>query len=291
MQRLPIIGQTLTHSPFEAVQRAAIEAASIPIQLEGWERRAHQLPAAIAALREADVAGALVAQPHKEKAAGLVDALSDDARHTGAVNVIVHDGDRLRGHNTDVNGLRTGLAALLPGVQARWPRHAVILGAGGGARAAVSLLISSGLQRVAVFNRHLHRAEALVAHFARHARHMDLRALPWHEAILEAELSRGGLLVNSSGIGLEEGVSPIPAELLPPDLFVLDLVLQHASTPLMAAAAERGGTVATGQASFLASSAVTFKLLTGSKAPAAVMRSALASELGLPEEGVAVVGD
>jgi shikimate dehydrogenase len=291
MLRLPIIGQSFTHSAAEAVQRAALEAARVELVIERWERRPHQLADAMAELRGAGFAGALIEAPHKEKTAGLVNALSDDARSTGAVNLVVRDRGRLRGHNTDVDGVRAGLAAILPKVQGRWPRQAVVLGAGGGARAVASVLISSGFLRVAVFNRHLHRAEALVAHFARSAKHMELRALPWHETILEAELARARLLINASGIGAEAGSSPIPAGMLPADLFLLDLVLNHETTPLMREAKERGGTVANGQASFLAGSEATFRLIVDQEPPSEVMRAALAIELGLPEEGTAVVGD
>lgn len=291
MERLPVIGQSFTNSAFEAVQRAAIEAAQLPLAIERWDRKPHQLPDAIAELHNEAFVGALIAAPHKERAAALVSALSDDAHLTGAVNLIRRDGLRLRGHNTDVDGVRAGLSAILPRAEAAWPRSAVVLGAGGGARAVVAVLIGAGFQRVSLFNRHLHRAEAVVAHFARAARHMELRARPWHETIIEAELSKAQLLVNASGIGVEEGASPIPGELLPDELFVLDLVLNHAVTPLMAEAKARGGTVANGQGSFLASSAATFHLLTGREAPAEVMRAALADELGLPEEGIAVVGD
>jgi shikimate dehydrogenase len=147
------------------------------------------------------------------------------------------------------------------------------------------------VQHVWVFNRHLHRAEAVVAHFARAARRTELRARPWHETIMEADLAKAQLVVNTSGIGIEEGASPIPAELLPDKLHVLDLVLNHDVTPLMRDAQARGGTVANGQLSFLAASAATFKLLTGQEAPPEVMRTALASELGLPVDRVAVVGD
>jgi shikimate dehydrogenase len=291
VQRLPVIAQSFTHSAFEAVQRAAIEAAELPLAIERWERKPHQLPDAIAELHREEFAGALIAVPHKERAAALVSARSEDAHLTGAVNVVVRDGLRLRGHNTDVDGVRAGLISMLPRAQADWPRNAIVLGAGGGARAVVAVLIGAGFQRVSLFNRHLHRAEAVVAHFVRTARHMELRARPWHETILEAELARAQLLVNASGIGVEEGASPIPAELLQENLFVLDLVLNHAVTPLMAEAKARGGTVANGQGSFLAGSAVTFRLLSGRDAPPEVMRSALADELGLPEEGIAVVGD
>ncbi|HEX2194567.1 MAG TPA: hypothetical protein VHK63_06405, partial [Candidatus Limnocylindria bacterium] len=71
----------------------------------------------------------------------------------------------------------------------------------------------------------------------------------------------------------------------------LDLVLDRVETQLMRDAKERGGTVANGQASFLASSAATFRLLTGADAPANVMRDALTAEVGQPEERGAVVGD
>ena len=133
MQRLPLIGQSFAHSAVEAVQRAAFEASAVEIEIEPWERKPHQLPDAIEALRDSAFAGALIASPHKERTATLTDLLSDDAKVSGAANVVVRDGVRLRGHNTDVDGVRAGLTALLPKVQAKWPRQALVLGAGGGA--------------------------------------------------------------------------------------------------------------------------------------------------------------
>ena len=290
--RLPIIGHPLTRTPHEGVLRAAFDAAGTSLEVELWERRPHQLVEALKEIRAGDeFAGALIASPHKEKAPPLSDALSDDARVSGAVNVFVRDGGRLRGHNTDADGIRAGLAAILPKVKGKWPRNAVVLGAGGGARAVVAVLIGSGFQHVAVLNRHLHKAEALVGHFSRSARHMELRARPWHDAIIEAELARAELLVNASGIGMEGDESPIPTDLLPADRFVLDLVLAPAATPLMQRAESEGGTATSGQAAFLASTATTVRLLTGTSPPLDALRTALATELGVPEEVLAVVGD
>lgn len=290
--RLPIIGYPLGPTPLEGVLRAGFEAIGEAVELEHWERRPHQLADALIELRAADDnRGAIIVSPHKEKAPPLGDALSDDARVSGAVNVFVHAGDRLRGHNTDADGVRAGLSAILPRVKGKWPRNAVVLGAGGGARAVVAVLIGSGFQRVAVLNRHLHKAEALVGHFGRAARHMELRARPWHDAIIEVELTRAELLINASGIGVEEGESPIAADLIPDERYVLDLVLARPTTPLMEAAQARGGTVANGQAAFIAGCAQTVRLLAGSAPPADALRAALAVELGVPEETVAVVGD
>jgi shikimate dehydrogenase len=289
--RLPIIGYPLPHTVLEGVLRTALAELGSPLEIEAREVRAHQLADALRAAREDDeVAGILVASPHKEKAPPLSDALSDDARVSGAVNVLVRSEGRLRGYNSDVDGVRAGLASILPRVKGKWPREAVVLGAGGGARAVVAVLIGAGFQHVAVFNRHLHRAEALVAHFGRSARHMELRARPWHDAIIESELERAALLVNASGLGAA-GESPIPASLIPDGRTVLDLVLNRPSTPLMDAAKERGGTVANGQGAFLASTSATIKGLTGSAPPAELLRTALATELGVPEEALAVVGD
>ena len=290
--RLPIIGYPLAHAPHEGVLRAALAEAGAALEIEAWERRPHQLADALREIRGDDAfAGAIISSPHKEKAPPLSDALSDDARISGAVNVFVRTDGRLRGHNTDADGIRAGLASILPRVKGKWPRNAVVLGAGGGARAVVAVLIGSGFKHVAVLNRHLHRAEALVTHFSRAARHMELRARPWHDAIIEAELARADLLVNASGIGVEEGESPIPADLLPPDRYVLDLVLNRPTTPLMELARAQGGTVANGQGAFLRASSETIRLLTGSTPQVETMRSALATELGVPEDALAVVGD
>lgn len=290
MQRLPILGYPLDATPLESVLRAGLAAAGSEAEIERWERKAHQLADAVAGLRDADVIGALVAAPHKEKAATLLDALSDDARASGAVNVVVRDGAKLRGYNSDLDGIRAGLAAILPKVKGKWPRNAVVLGAGGGARAAVAVLIQSGMQRVTVFNRHLHKAESLVTHMARSARHMELRARPWHEAILEVELAKAPLIVNASGLGDRDG-SPVPAALLTEGMWILDLVLAAGPTPLMEAATAQGATAANGQAAFLAGAAESIRRLTGKAGKADALREALAAELGVTTAEVAVVGD
>ena len=288
---LPLIGYPVRYSAAAAVQRAAFASEGVDISIEPWEKRPHELAAAIAEVRGEGYAGAMIAHPHKDRAAPLVAQLAESARASGAVNTIVREGEKLHGHNTDVDGMRAGLAAILPPVTGRWPKQAVVLGAGAAARAVVAVLITAGFQRVAVFNRHLHRAEALVAHFKRMARHMDLRAMPWHETIVESELARAKLLVNATAIGLEEGESVLAPDTLASDLYVLDLVLNHPRTPLMDEAERRGGVVANGQTAFLTSSALSFRLWTGREAPMEVMRAALAEELGLPEEAIAVAGD
>src|SRR4029453_2805156 len=191
---------------------------------------------ALAENRPHDFLGANVTIPHKERVVPQVDRLTEEAHATGAVNTLTKEGRKLVGHNTDVPGFKVALDQLIG--RQKMPRTAIVLGAGGGARAVVYGLIRESFQRVIVFNRHLHRAEALVKHFGRSAAHMELRAMPWHESIIESELAKTKVLVNATSIGLQGDETPVPAEILNAELLVLDLI--YAKTRLLRDAAAAG---------------------------------------------------
>ena len=233
-KRVVLIGHPVAHSLSGAMQQAAFDHLGIDARYELWDRAPIDLGDAIVELRTDDFLGANVTIPHKERVVPMVDRLTDEAHATGAVNTLTKEGRKLVGHNTDVPGFKVALDALVG--RQKMPRTAIVLGAGGGARAVVYGLIREGFQRVIVFNRHLHRAEGLVKHFGRSAAHMELRAMPWHESIIEAELAKTKILVNATSIGLQADESPVPAEILNPELLVLDLI--YARTQ---AAARRGG--------------------------------------------------
>jgi shikimate dehydrogenase len=270
-KRVVLIGHPVAHSLSGAMQQAAFDELGIDATYELWDRPL-QLVEAISELRSDEFLGANVTIPHKERVVPLVDRLTEEAHATGAVNTITREGKRLIGHNTDVPGFRVALDKLV-GKQ-KMPRQAVVLGAGGGARAVVYGLITEGFQRIIVFNRHLHRAEGLVKHFGRSASHMELRAMPWHESIIEAELTKARLLVNASSIGLVSDDSPISGEIIPPDLLVLDLIYNR--TKLLRDAASAGATVMDGELMLLHQGAAAFTLWTGQAAPLPLMQAALA---------------
>jgi shikimate dehydrogenase len=271
-KRVVLIGHPVAHSLSGAMQQAAFDAQGVDATYELWDRPPIQLPDAIAELRSDDFLGANVTIPHKERVVPLVDRLTEEAHATGAVNTITKEGKRLVGHNTDVPGFKTALDRLV-GKQ-KMPRNAIVLGAGGGARAVVYGLITEGFQRIVVFNRHLHRAEGLVKHFGKSAAHMELRAMPWHESIIEAELAKAKLLINSTSIGLSTDESPVPAEILPPELLVLDLIYSH--TKLLRDAEAAGDTVLDGELMLLHQGAAAFTLWTGQPAPLELMQEKLA---------------
>jgi shikimate dehydrogenase len=271
-KRVVLIGHPVAHSLSGAMHQAAFDALGIDAKYELWDRAAMELADAITALRTDAFLGANVTIPHKERVVPLVDRLTEEAHATGAVNTITREGKRLIGHNTDVPGFKVALDRLV-GKQ-KMPRQAVVLGAGGGARAVVYGLITEGFLRIIVFNRHLHRAETMVKHFGRSAAHMELRAMPWHESIIEAELAKAKVLVNATSVGLTSDVSPIPAETLNPELMVLDLI--YARTRLLRDAAAAGCTVADGELMLLNQGAAAFTLWTGQPAPLELMQERLA---------------
>ena len=284
--RVVLIGHPVAHSFSGAMQQAAFDALGIDARYELWDRRQIELADAIAQLRGEDFLGANITIPHKEHVVPLVDRLTDAAQATGAVNVISREGKKLIGHNTDVLGFKAALDKLVG--RQKMPRYAVVLGAGGAARAIVDALIGNGFQRVVIFNRHLHRAEALVKHFNRSAAHMDLRAMPWHESVLEAELSKTKVVINATSVGMVEGETPIPAELLLPDLMVMDLIYNPAQTQLLKDAAAAHCSTMNGEFMLLQQGAHSFELWTGKSAPMDVMQAELdrAREHGLGQLSV-----
>ena len=271
-KRVVLIGHPVAQSLSGAMQQAAFDSLGIDATYELWDKTSIELADAVAELRGDDFLGANVTIPHKERVAPMVDRQTDDAHLTGAVNTLTREGRRLIGHNTDVPGFKVALDRLV-GKQ-KMPRQAVVLGAGGGARAVVYGLITEGFQRIVVFNRHLHRAEGLVKHFGRSAAHMELRAMPWHDSIIESELAKTRVLVNATSIGLTDDTSPIPAESLHGDLLVLDLI--YARTRLLRDAAAAGATVADGELMLLHQGAAAFTLWTGQPAPLELMQTKLA---------------
>jgi shikimate dehydrogenase len=270
-RRVVLIGHPVAHSLSGAMQQAAFDELGIDARYELWDRRPIELPDAIAELRTDEFLGANVTIPHKERVVPLVDRLTEEAHATGAVNTITKDARKLVGHNTDVGGFKVALDKLVG--RQKMPRQAVILGAGGGARAVVYGLITEGFQRVVIFNRHLHRAEGLVRHFGKSAAHMELRAMPWHESVIEAELAKTKVLVNATAVGLNPDETPIPGELLPPDLLVLDLI--YGSTRLLRDARSAGDTALNGELMLLHQGAAAFTLWTGQPAPLELMQQRL----------------
>jgi shikimate dehydrogenase len=224
------------------------------------------------------VLGANVTLPHKEKIAPLLDSLTDDAEQIGAVNTVTRAGSRLVGRNTDVAGFRGALDSLLDG--RRTPRHALILGAGGAAKAAISALVTAGVVQISIANRHLARAERLVGEVRRSSPHLTVRAAPWHEGLLVEEAQIAGLVVHATTLGLSDAALPLPAAAFRAGQFVIDVVYAPGETALVRAARAAGAEAIDGREMLLLQGAAAFELWTGRPAPIEVMRAAFEAATG-----------
>jgi shikimate dehydrogenase len=182
-------------------------------------------------LRANGYIGANISVPHKEVALTLTEP-DDRARAVGAANALWYDDDRLRSTNTDVEGFLANLDAATPG----WDRGlstAVVLGAGGGARAVIFALLAREVGRVYVINRTATRAKALQKKFGNR-----IQVASWEETT--GLLGGAGLLVNTTTLGMV-GQPPLDLNLrCPPSLVVADLVYDPLVTGLLALARARG---------------------------------------------------
>ncbi len=192
---------------------------------------AEKLAEFIKSMRANGYVGANVTLPHKEAVLKLSDP-DERARAVGAANALWFDDDRLRSTNTDVEGFLANLDAATPG----WDRGlstAMVLGAGGGARAVVFALLAREVGRIYVINRTAERAKALRKKFG-----ARIQVAGWEETT--GLLGGAGLLVNTTTLGMV-GQPPLEFNLrCPPSLVVADLVYAPLVTGLLASARARG---------------------------------------------------
>lgn len=242
-----LLGHRIGYSASPNVHNAAFAALEMDARYELRDVEPHQLAAEVEALRAGDRIGANVTKPYKMAVCDLVDELAPEVRRLGAANTIVRYGDRLVARNTDLPALR---AELPPRIQ-----RAVVLGAGGASRAAVEALEASGCASVLVIDR---------------ARWANLPG-----ALMTAEL-----LVNATPIGTDSDETPVPSDLLRPEIAVLDLVYRPSPSRLVREARAVGARARGGAGMLLRQAVFSFSLWTDRDAPIDVMRDALRRELG-----------
>lgn len=266
--RLGVIGDPVAHSLSPALHQPALDLVGVPATYERWHTTTEEIPARVQSLRAPDVLGANVTVPHKLAVMKHVDEVSDAARRAGAVNTIVNREGRLFGDNTDIYGFQTALQEALEG---RSVITAVILGAGGAARAAVLALEAMGANHIFVVNRNQERAERLQNDLA--PAPVDLAAP--EDAWFQDRLPRADVLINATSVGWKAGETPIEPRWLdglPATALVFDMTYRE--TDLLRTARERGLRAADGLGMLVHQGARAFTLFTGKPAPVDVMLNA-----------------
>ncbi len=249
-----VAGRPILHSRSPEMFNAAF--ASVPVDAVYTRLTAPCVEDVIRIVREAGFSGLNITSPFKESVIPLLDNISEEARVVGAVNTVLVNEGRFTGHNTDVEGVREALRC--HGVSP-FGKRAVVIGAGGAARAALCALRSEGAE-VVVANRTFHKAAGLAEEFG-------CRATPLQK--VARDLREDSILI-SAVPALEETVLPS----IPGRFTVLDG--RYASeTTLCAEARRRGCMVIDGREWLLFQGAAAFRLFTGLEAPLEAMRAAL----------------
>jgi len=247
------------HTRSPALHNAAYAALGIDAVYLAFDVRPGDLAAAIAGARAIGVGQLAISIPHKEAVIPHLDRVDDTARAIGAVNTVTRVGDALVGSNTDW----VGVARALERESELAGKMAVVLGAGGTARAALYALRERGARAV-VLNRAPGKAEAL-------ARELGAERAG---ALEELGSIAHDVLINTTSVGLRSDTSPIAAEALRAGSVVLDAVYEPLETRLLRDAKARGAKPVSGKWMLIEQAREQLRLWSGREIEASVMAEA-----------------
>ena len=272
-------GQPVAENPTGAMQEAAFRALGLNWRYLTVEVAPAQLADAMRGVRAFGMRGINLTIPHKVAVIPYLDEIAADAAVIGAVNTVRRERDRLIGENTDGKGFLRGVR-VDAGVDPKGKR-AIVLGAGGAARAIVTELALAGVSDLLVVNRSAERAARMTEELAAKTRR-PIRSEPWRGTYRVPE--DADLLVNATSIGLYPDIDAMPPVELRdanPRLLVCDAVFNPPETRLLAHARQRGLAVLDGLSMLVYQGVIGFQLWTGQNPPEDVMKQALRTALGL----------
>ena len=263
------------------MHQAAFDHAGIDATYDAWETHPNDLGYRVRRLRDDRYLGANVTVPHKQAVLEHLDEVDDLAGRIGAANTIVNSNGKLLGANTDADGFITSLKVW--GDIEPAGLDAVLVGAGGAARAAAHALADSGIGSLTIANRTLDRARSLADEI--NVLGTEANAIGLSDTGFVSLCERADLLVNSTSVGMLHGpaedASPIPASVITPGCVVYDMVYNPPDTPLLKSAEEAGARIVGGLPMLVYQGAAAWSRWTGRDAPVDVMFKAARRALGL----------
>lgn len=261
-----VLGWPLEFTLSPAIHGAAFRRSGLDWIYLAWRVPPDRLSDAVSGLRALGAMGANVTIPHKETVVPLIDEISGDARAVGAVNTIQVVGDKLIGHNTDVDGFRefvVGDAGVSIG-----GRSVVVLGAGGAARAVVAAASDLGAREIVVAARRPAQGADVIRLAEGSARSEE-----WDRV---AELvAAADVVVNATPLG-----DPVPEAIWKTGQVAIDLVYHPPITPFMEAARVGGALAWGGLGMLIRQAAASFRIWTGQDPPLGVMSAAALHAIG-----------
>lgn len=278
-----IIGYPVEHSLSPLIHNAAFQALSLNWCYLPLPVKKTELAAALQGLVALSFAGANITMPHKEAAVPFLDEVGSYARMVGAVNTIRVEEGRLIGFNTDGRGFITALehdAGYDPK-----EKHAIVVGAGGAARAIAVSLSLSEIKRLTIVNRTLKRAQELYQLISQHFPSLHVEPLALDRDLSEV-FETAHFIVNATPVGMppHQDETPFPTEWIKPSHLVCDLVYYPRETLLLRLAKEKGAQSLDGLGMLLYQAAASFEIWTDKEAPVEVMRAVLEQQLAAEGE-------
>jgi shikimate dehydrogenase len=258
-----VIGDPVAQSQSPLIHQHWLDRLGIEAGYRATRVPPDELAAFLAARRsDPDWRGCNVTIPHKQDVMGLLDFVEPGARAIGAVNCVYRDGDGLGGRNSDIDGVAAALdAADLAGARVS------VIGAGGGARAAIRYLLDREVTTIAILVRDPMKAAALRRDGP------DGRVEIWPLPRCDRALQGTVAIINASPMGMEGGPE-MPRALLTcldahaPGTILFDMVYKPLETAFLAAARANGGTPIDGQTMLIGQARAAFALFFGQSAPA-----------------------
>jgi len=277
-QRIGLIGWPIKHSMSPLMQQAGFNSLGLDITYELWETEQGNLERMVETIRSPQVLGANVTAPFKQEVMGLLDGMNKTAEEIGAVNTIVKSGDKLIGYNTDAEGFLRALQE--EGQFTPEGKRAVLIGAGGAARAVGFALAGAGIASLTICNRNQKRAAILASELK--VQTSSVTGIeengPFKEAVRASDL-----LVNCTPIGMmhgpAEGQSPIPEGFISSHTLVYDIIYNPVRTPLLLSAEKAGAKTLGGLSMLVFQGVASFELWTQKTAPVDIMMETVVKAL------------
>ncbi len=268
-----VIGSPVGHSLSPAIHNAAFRAAGLSWLFVAWEVPDGLAGEALSAMKSLGMAGLSVTMPHKTAVAEAVDTLSPQAKKLQAVNCVARQGNQLVGHNTDGIGFLASLRADAD-FEPRG-KTALVVGAGGAARAVVLALAEAGAAGIGVLNRTPARAQAAADLAPEVARPAAPREVGGFDLVVNATPVG---MAGSGGAGSPRDL-PLPVDDLHPGQLLVDLIYEPMETPLLQAARARDVPAIGGLGMLVHQAAAAFEIWTQQPAPVEAMTEAVKSKM------------
>jgi len=273
MIRLGLIGYPVSHSLSPKIQNAALKACGLdgdyslfPIAPDDMQA----LKDLLARVRSSEITGLNVTIPHKQNVIPFMDELTPTAKAIGAINTIYMRDEKLIGDNTDAPGFLADLKKFVnKEIRKHGNMNALVLGAGGSARAVVYALLQDGW-KVTITSRRIEQARQLASSFSNYQLQIA--------SLADLRLSTFDLLINATPVGMIPNMeqSPLPENLsLPSNVFVYDLVYNPRETKLVRDARAQGLSATTGLGMLIEQAALSFELWTEHTLSREIMRAAV----------------